>query len=142
MGGTMPSKSLTQFSVDRLGCVPSLFDMRQNCCGGNEDNGDLLQKVPCMHRFTQYPQLCSRPPWTISGCSRASLFNLLWGHSCFLLGPGAHTLLFALFKSLFHQSCVRSGGSMVGLMLPSSKRAYATLRSAASGAPAPAAVHC
>ena len=105
MGGTMPSKSLTQFSVDRLGCVPSLFDMRQNCCGGNEDNGDLLQKVPCMHRFTQYPQLCSRPPWTISGCSRASLVNLLWGHCCFLLGPGVHKVLFVPSKSLCPQSC-------------------------------------
>ena len=25
--------------------------------GGNEDNGDLLQKVPCTHGYTQCPQL-------------------------------------------------------------------------------------
>ena len=28
--------------------------------GDNEDNGDLLQKVPCTHCSTQYPQPCSR----------------------------------------------------------------------------------
>ena len=43
----MLSKSLIQFSVDGWGCVPSLlFDLRPNYGGGNEDNGDLLQKVP------------------------------------------------------------------------------------------------
>ena len=43
------SKSLIQFSVDGRGCVPSLlFDLRPNYGGGNEDNGDLLQKkVTC-----------------------------------------------------------------------------------------------
>jgi len=47
MGGAMLSKSLIQFSVDGQGCVPSLlFDLRPNYGGGNEDNGDLLQKVP------------------------------------------------------------------------------------------------
>ena len=35
-----------------------------NCGGGNEDNGDLLHKVPCMHCYTQCPQPCSRPPLT------------------------------------------------------------------------------
>ena len=50
MGGAMLSKSLIQFSVVGLGSVPSLFfDLRPNYGGGNEDNGDLLQKVPCMH---------------------------------------------------------------------------------------------
>ena len=44
------SKSLIQFSIDGLGCVPSLlFDLRPNNDGGKDDNGDLLQKVPCMH---------------------------------------------------------------------------------------------
>ena len=40
------------------------------------------------------------------------------------------------------QSCVCSGGSMVGLMVTSSKRAFATPRSAAPRAPAPAAAYC
>ena len=41
----MLNKSLSQFSVNWLGCVPSLlFDLRPNYGGGNEDNGDLFQK--------------------------------------------------------------------------------------------------
>ena len=42
----MLSKSLIQFYVDGLGCVPSLlFDPRTNYSEGNEDGGDLPQKV-------------------------------------------------------------------------------------------------
>ena len=58
------------------------------------------------------------------------------GHFSFLLGTGVHKVLSVPFKSLFPQSCISSGGSMVGLMEPSSKRAYAIPRSAASRAPA------
>ena len=64
------------------------------------------------------------------------------GHCSCLLDPGVHKVLFVPSKSLFPQSCVRSGSSMVGLMATSSKRAYATARSAAPRAPAPAAGHC
>ena len=47
MEGVMLSTSLIQFSVDGQGCVPSLlFDLRPNYGGGNEDNGELLQKAP------------------------------------------------------------------------------------------------
>ena len=45
-------------------------------------------------------------------------------------------------KSLFPKSCVSSGSSMVGLMMTSSKRAYAIPRSVAPRAPAPRAGHC
>ena len=79
MGGAMLSKSLIQFSDERRGCVPYLLlDLRPNYDGGNEDNGDLLQNVPCMHCYTQCPQPCSRPPlthasardsWTLTGKS-------------------------------------------------------------------------
>ena len=46
--------------------------------GGDEDDGDLLQKVACMHCYTQCPWPCSRPPvphasagdsWTLMGKS-------------------------------------------------------------------------
>ena len=51
----MLSKPLIQFSVDGQGCVSSLlFDLRPNYGGDNEDN-DLLQEVPCMHCCTQCP---------------------------------------------------------------------------------------
>ena len=42
-------------------------------------------------------------------------------------------------KSLFPQSCVSFGGSVVGLMVTSSKSAYATPMSVSPSAPAPAA---
>ena len=67
MGGVKLSKSLIQFSVDGLGCVPSLLlGLRPNYGEGNEENGDLLQKVPCRHCCTQYPRPCSRPPPTLA----------------------------------------------------------------------------
>ena len=56
MGGAMFIKSLIQLSVDGQGWVPSLlFDLRSNYCGGNEDNGNLLQKVLCKHCGIQCP---------------------------------------------------------------------------------------
>ena len=146
MGGAMLNKSLIQSSVEGRGCVPSLlFDLRPNY--GNENNGDLLHKVPCAHCYTQCPQPCSRPPPThtspeTSGHSRASLGQSFLGS--LLLSPGswcAQASVCALQESI-SQPCVSSGGSVVGLMATASKRAYATPRSAAARAPAPAAGHC
>ena len=148
MGSTMISKSLIQFSVDGPGCVPSLlFDLRPNYGGGNEDNGYLLQKVPCTHCCTQCPRPCSRPPltytsagdsWTLTGKSGSVSCGVTAPFSWVLVCTG----LFVPSKSLFPQCCVSSRGSMVGLMVTSSKRAYAIPRLAAPRAPAPAAVHC
>ena len=79
------------------------------------------------------------------GHAQASLGQSLWEHCSFLLGLGAHkgfcVCVCVPSKSLFPQSCVSSGGSMVGLMATSLKRAYAITRSAAPRAPAPAAGH-
>ena len=148
MGGAMLSESFTQFSVDGWGCVPSpLFDLRPNYGGCNEDNGDLLHKVLCTHCFFQCPQPCSRPPpthasagdsWTLMGKSGSASCGLTAPFSCIL----AHTQGFVcILHSLFPQSCVSSGGSMVCLTVTSSKMAYAMPRSTAPRAPAPAAVH-
>ena len=63
--------------------------------------------------------------------------SLLWGHCSFLLGPAGHMVLFVPSNSLFPQSCVSSGGSMVALMVTSTKRTYSTPRSAAPRGPAP-----
>ena len=81
MGRAMLNKSLIQSSVDVQGYVPSLlFDLRPNYGEGNEDNGDLLQKVPCRYCCTQCPQPCSSPPlthasardfWTLLGKSES-----------------------------------------------------------------------
>ena len=94
-----------------------------------------LHRVPHPAAATADPHLCHRLMDT-HGQVRVSLF---WGHCSFLLGPGVHKVLFVPSKSLFPQSCVSSGSSTVGLMVTSSKRAYATPRSAAPRAPAPAA---
>ena len=54
MGRAMLSKSLIQFSINGWGSVPYLlFDLRPNYGGGNEDNGNLIQKVLCMCCHTQ-----------------------------------------------------------------------------------------
>ena len=92
----MLSKYLIQFSVDGWVCVPSLlFDLRPNYVGGNENNADLLQQVPCKHCCTQCPQPCTTPPLTMllpetPGHSRASLsqfFFFFFGS--LLLSPGS-----------------------------------------------------
>ena len=129
MVGAMLSKSLIQFSVDGRGCVSSLlFDLKPNYGGGNEYNG-------C---HTHHPQPCSRPlpthtstgdSWILSGKSGSVSCG---GHCSFPLGPGAHKVLSVLSKSLFPQSCVRSGGSVLGLMVVSSKRSTVVPWSAAA----------
>ena len=70
LGEAMLNKSLIQFSVDEWGCFPSLlFDLWPNYGGGNEDNGNLLQKVLCTHCHTQCSWLC-RGPQLIHASSR------------------------------------------------------------------------
>ena len=99
----------------------------------------LLHSVPpTLHQATADPRLHRR----LLDIHEQVWVSLLWGHWSFLLDPGAHKVLFVPSKSLFLQSCVNSGGPMVGLTATSSKRAYAVPRSAAPRAPAPAAVHC
>ena len=68
--------------------------------------------------------------------------SLLWGPCSFLLGPVAHKVLSVPPKSLFPQFCVSSAGSVVGLIVISSKRAYAIPRSAVPRAPALEVGHC
>ena len=57
--------------------LPAIY-LGPNYGGGNEDNGDLLQMIPCMYCNTQCPKPCSRPPpthassgdsWTLIGRS-------------------------------------------------------------------------
>ena len=142
MGGAVLSKSLIQFSVDGRGCVLSLlFDLRLNYSGGDEDNGDLLHKVPCTHGYTQCPQPCSRPPpthtstrdsWTLTGKSGpvsrgvTAPFSWVLVHKFLLCPPRVYFPLLCKFWRLYG-----------GLMVTFSKRAYAMPRSAAPRAPAP-----
>ena len=143
----MLSKSLIQFSVGGWGCVPSLlFDLRPNYGGGNEHNGTSFKRSHACTAALSAPDPAAghhqpMPAPETPGHSQASLVSLLGGHYSFLLGPGAHKFLFVPSKSPFPQSCVSSGGPLVGLMATSSKRAYATPRSAAPRAYAPVAGH-
>ena len=111
----MLSKSLIQFSVDGQGCVPSLlFDLRPNYGKCNEDNGDLLQKVPCtallhpvpptLQQATAKPNLRRR----LLDTHRQVWVSLLLGHCSFLLGPGAPRFCVCVCvpsKSLFPVLC-------------------------------------
>ena len=64
---------------------PPSISLGPNYGGGNEDNGDLLQKIPCLYYYTQCPQPCSRPPrthasagdsWTFTGKSRSVSYGV------------------------------------------------------------------
>ena len=141
MGRAMINKSLIQFSVDGWGCVPSLlFTWGQTMV---EVMKIMMASFRRSHACTATliapnPCLCQRLLDT-HGQVRVSL---LWGQCSFLLGPGVYKVLFLPSKSVFSQSCVSSGSSMVGLMVTYSKRAYAIPKSAAPKAPVPEAGHC
>ena len=75
-------------------------------------------------------QPCSRPlpthastgdSWTLTGKSGSVSCGVTAPFSWVLV----HKILFVPSQSLFPQSCVSSGGSVVGLMVTSSKGAYA-----------------
>ena len=87
---------------------------------------------PTLQQATANPRL----PWRLLDTHGHVWVSFLWGHCSFLLGPGAHKVLFVTSKSLFPQSSVSASGSMVGLMGTSSKRAYTIPRSAAPRASA------
>ena len=127
-------------------CFPVLCKFWQLYVGVN---GDLLQEGLCHTQVccTQSTWPCSRPLlthasagdfWTLTSksgpvsCGVTALFS--WVLVC--------TRFFVPSKSLFPQSCMSSGSSMVGLMATFSKRAYAIPKSAAPRAPDPMAVHC
>ena len=72
---------------------------------------NLLQKIPCTYCYTHCPESCSKPPpthastgdsWTLLGKS-GSVF--CGDHCSFLLGPGAHKVLFVPSKSPFPVLC-------------------------------------
>ena len=99
--------------------------------------------VPITTLSASYPEAGHHRPMPLPetpGHTRACLSQFIWGHCYFLLGPGAHKVLFVPSKSLFSQSCASSGGSTVGLMATSSKGPYAIPKSVAPRAPA--AGHC
>ena len=95
MGRAMLSKSLIQFSVDGLVCVPSLlFTWGQTMVEvmkimvtsfkrSHASTATLSAPDPAIDHHQ--PCLCQRLPDT----HRQVWVSLLWGHCSFLLGPGA-----------------------------------------------------
>ena len=107
MGGAMLSKYWIQFSVDAWGCVPSLLFtwghtmvevMMIMVIFFKRSMHTLLYSVPpALQQATTNPYLHQRLLDTL----RHVWVSLLWGHCSFLLGPGAHKVLFEPSKSLF-----------------------------------------
>ena len=144
MGGAMLNKSLIQFSVDVWGCIPHLlFDLRPTMVDVMRIMATSFQRSQARTAALSAPSPAAghcqpTPLQRLLDTHRQVWVTLLRGHCTFLLGPGAHKVLFVPSKSLFPQSCVSSGGSMV----TSSKRACAIPRSTALRAPAIGAGHC
>ena len=91
-----------------------------------------LQSVPpTLQQATTDLHLC----WTLMDTHRQVCVSLLKGHCSFLLSPGVYKVLFVPSESLFLQSCVSSGGSILELMVTFSKRAQAIPKSAVPRAP-------
>ena len=100
-----------------------------------------------MYCYNLCPQPCSRPlPTRTSAGDSWTLMGKSGSVSCGVTAPFSwvlvHTRFCLCLPRVCFQSCVSSGGSMVGLTVTSSKRAYAIPRSTACRAPAPAVVHC
>ena len=79
------------------------------------------------------PHLCQR----LLDTHRQVWVSLFGGRCSFVLGSDVHKVLCVPSKSLFPQSCVCFGGSMVGLMATSSKRTYAMPRATCTQSPCP-----
>ena len=114
MGRAVLSKSLIQFSVDGWVCLPSLL-----FTWGQTMVEVMKIMVPSCKRSHECPATLSAPNPAAGHCQptppRRLLdtndqvwVSLLWAHCSFLLGPGAHDVLFVPSKSLFPQTCVSS----------------------------------
>ena len=147
MVGAMLSKSLMQFSVDGLSCVPPLLFTwgqtmvevmkimvtslkRSHACTATLSAPNLAAGH---HQPTPLPETPRHPQASPGQSPVGSL----------LLSPWTRCTRFCLCppRVCFPVLC-SSGCSMMGSMVTSSERTYAVPKSAAPRAPAPAADHC
>ena len=149
MGGAMLSKSLIQFSI---GLGRAVFP--PCCLTWVQTMVEVMKKMATSFRRSHTHRATLRipdpaaghgwptPPRETPGHSQASLDQSLVGS--LLLSPGfwSHSVLFLCPPRVCFPSTLSSGSSMVGLMMTTSKKAYATPRSAVPRAPVPAAGHC
>ena len=133
MGGTVfPPCWLTwgQTMLEVMKLMGTSFKMSCACTAPDQ--------CPCSCSSHHQPMPLLETP----GHSWASLGQSLVGVTAPFSWVLVHKVLFVPSKSQFPQSYVSSGGSMMGLMVTSSKRAYAIPRSAAFRTPASVAGHC
>ena len=116
-GWVILSKSLLQLSADGWGLFPPCsLTWEQTMVGviaimvtsfkrtyaSRLQLPGLLYSVPLNHwQATVDPHLC----WGFLDTYRQVWISLLWGHSSFLLCPGAHKVLFVPSKHVLLQSC-------------------------------------
>ena len=87
-------------------CSPPAICLLQNYGGGNEDNGDLLQKVPCMHSCTHCPQPWSRsPPTHASAGDSWTLLGKSGSVSCGVTAPFSWVLVCTRFRLCPPRAC-------------------------------------
>ena len=131
MGDCVPSLLFTwgQTMVEIMKIMVTSFKRSHACT--------LHSVPPALQQGTDDPRLRQR----LLDTHRQVWVSLLWGHCSFLLRPGAQGSVCAL-QAFISQSCVSSGGSVVGLRVTSSKCTCAIPRSIAPRSPAPAAIHC
>ena len=112
-------------------CSLPAFYLGPNYGGGNEDNGNIPQKIPGLYCHSPCPQPCSRPPLTHAFARESRTPTGKPPVGSLFLSPGSWCTRFccALQESI-SQSYVSSGSSIVGLMATSSRRTYSipTLR--------------
>ena len=120
MGDCVPSLLFTwgQTMVEIMKIMVTSFKRSHACT--------LHSVPPALQQGTDDPRLRQR----LLDTHRQVWVSLLWGHWSFLLRPGTQGSVCAL-QAFISQSCVSSGGSVVGLMATSSKRAYSLPRSTA-----------
>ena len=99
-------ESLIQFSIDGRSCVPSLlFTCGQTMVEGMEIMVTSFKRSHACTATLSAPNPaaghCQPTPPQTPDIHGQVWVNLLWGHCSFLLGPGAHKVLFVLSKSLF-----------------------------------------
>ena len=146
MGGAILSNLLIQFSVDGWDCVPSLLFtwgqtvvevmklMETSFKTSHAGTATLRTPNPAagLHQPTPQPETPGHPQANPEQSSVGSL----------LPSPGSWcTRSCCALQETISQSCVCSGSSIVGLMVTSSKRAYAIPKSATPRDPVPAADH-
>ena len=75
-------------------CSLPVIYLETNYDGGNEDNGDLLQKAPSIHCCTQWPQPCSKPPPTHASTADSwTLMGKSGSVSCVITAPFSWVLM-------------------------------------------------